>query len=241
MTISSSVGRQFTVNQMVEKAYKYAGLLELSQTPTDPQYKYGRDLLEDILDSLSAEGEQARAVTFEEVTITAAQVTAETYKFNLGSDVVDILNPAMYIAESEDDVERASGEIEMRLIGLEDWHRNSAKDAVGVPTMFAAYRVGDTLQAWVWPIPDEEGTIRFRVHRKLADAGDGAATIDLEIFWMDFVKKRLAADLANSGSLPAGKVSYLDQSAHIALRKARGKANQRPDNQIYMVHRGPHA
>lgn len=240
MTVSSSVGRQWTVNQMITRAYKFAGLLELSQEPTASQYAYGRKLLEDILDSLAAEGEQARAVAFDEVTVTAAQVTAETYKFDLSSTVLDLLSPAMYISADESDTDRASGETYMRMVSLEEWHRISSKSTTGNPTLYAAYRVGDTIQAWVWPIPDEAGTMRFRVHRKLADSDDGGATLDLENYWMDFIKKRLSADLASSGSLSTSRVAFLNGQAAEALRKAKGKANQRPMNQMYLTHRGPY-
>lgn len=240
MTVSSSTGRQFTINEMVAKAYKYAGLLNLASTPTEQEYQFGRDLLEDILDSLPAEGEQARAVSFSEVSITAAQVTAETYKFDLPSSVLDLLDPAMYIDAAETDTDRASGEVVMRLIGLEEWHRLSEKSATGTPLRYAAYRVGDTLQAWVWPIPNQAGTIRFRVHRHLADADAGNATFDLKPYWMDFIKKRLAADLADSSSLPHTKIARMEAKASEALRKARGKANQRGGTQVYVTHRGPY-
>lgn len=240
MTVSSSVGRQTTVGDMVTRAYRYAGLLHVSQTPDTSQATFGRELLEDVLDSLPAEGEFARAVDFYEYTLTAAEVTAETYKLTMGSEVLDLLDPAMYIPADESDTDRADGETVMRLISIEEWHRYGAKSPTGTPTRFMPYRVNDTLQAWVWPIPSEAGTIRFKIHRKATDADTDNVTMDLQNYWMDFVKKRLAADLANSHSLPKSSVAYLDSQAREALQKAKGKANQRPGFQIHMTHKGPY-
>lgn len=240
MTVSASAGRQWTVNQMVARAYKYAGLLHQSSSPSESEYQLGRELLEDIIDSLAAESEAARAVTFYDLTITAAQVTAETYKFDMPSYVMDLLDPAMYIPASETDLERADGETVMRLIPMEDWHRQGAKSATGIPTRFAAFRVNDIIQAWVWPIPNEQGTIRFRYHRDLADVDSGTATLDLRNYWMDFVKKRLAADLCQANSMSLRKIQYLDGMAARALQAAKGQANPRSNNQIYVVHRGPY-
>jgi len=240
VTVSTSIGREWTVNKIVDRAYKFAGLVEVSSNANSAQLRGGRALLEDILDSLPTVSNQARATTFDEVTITAAQVTAETYKFDLGANTLDILDPCMYIPASETDTDRASGETIMRQISQVEWHQYGAKDATGNPTRFYAHREGNTVQAWVWPIPDEAGTMRFRVTRKLADVDDGNATVDLQTYWMDFLKKRLAADLAQASSLSIQKVSYLEMQAHRALNAARGMANERPGFQMYTSHKGPY-
>lgn len=237
MTVSSSVGRTWTVNKLVDRAYKFAGLVNVGGNANESELKGGREFLEDILDALSAESQQVHALDFEDVTITAAQVTAETYKFAMPARVLDLLDPAMYIPANESDIERADGETTMRLISMNEWHRSGTKSAKGTPTRFYAHRSNTTniLEAWVWPIPDEQGTMRFKIQRHLADSDDGTATLDLQNYWMDYLKVRLAADLAQASSLKSAQGLYA--RARLELSKAKGKANERPGNRMYMSRR----
>lgn len=231
MTVGTTSGRQFTVGQIVARAYRYAGLLESSQEPKAADRRLGRDLLEDIVDALATDGVQARAMGFEEVTLTSG-----TYKYTLSSTALEVLDPGMYIAASETDTDKAAGETIVTLIDQREWHRYSAKDASGRPSRMYAHRVGDEPQVWFWPIPDEAGTVRLRVHLHLADVDDDNATLDLQPYWMDYIKTELAHQLAEAKSLPADKVMRLASKARESLRKCKGRANERPGIQIVVHH-----
>lgn len=233
MAVSSSKGRLWTVNELISRAYKQARLLEVSQDPTEDQYEFGRQSLEDILDQLPNEGQFCRVLDFDEVTL-----TEDTYKYTLAANTLDVLPDAQYITASETDTSKADGETRIRLVSQQEWHRLSSHGSKGRPTLFWPNRKADLIEAWLWPIPDEAGTVRFRVHRRLADANDGEANLDLEAYWVQYLKKALAADLASASSLDSAAAS-LGREAQMLLEKAKGKANPRPNAQLFVAHRGP--
>lgn len=233
MTISTSVGERFTIDTVVRLAYHRAGLVTVGQVPTLEQTQYGRSTLDEIMDGLGAHGNLARVTEFLNVAITAG-VT----EYEMPNTVLDLLNPAMYIDATNTDVDFADGETPIDLITEQAWTRLSSKAAAGRPIKFYADRTKDLIKAVLWPVPSEVGaTVRFYVQRKLADASDGNATLDLQNYWMRYIITILASELAQAGSLDQ-KAAALFGKAQMFLRLAKGKANERPGNQMYMTHDG---
>lgn len=230
MTVSTSIGREFDVGDLVAMAYKLAGLINIGQTPSTQQYSYARQLLETIVDALQSEGVNAHAKGFDTVALTAG-----TYKYSLAATSLDVTGPGMYIAADETDLERASGETPVTQITSDQWQLTSSKSAEGRPTLYYAYRVTAPVQVWVWPIPDEAGHIRFQVHRKLADIDSNNVTLDLEYYWDQYVLWELAHQLAVTSSL-INKAPYFANQA--ALKKAYAKSMARPhvNDQMMLTH-----
>lgn len=218
MTISSSTGRQRSINQVCTMALKRAGLLEMTQTPREEVLRHARDSLETIIDALAAEGIQARATTFENLTLESG-----TYKYTLPSDVLDVIGDGMYIGPNQD-VDKADGELLVKWISADEWHTISPKGAEGSPLRMYVHRELDDVQVWFWPIPDEAGTVRLMVQRELADVDDGAATLDLQNYWINYLVFELAHHLAEDATLEPSKRSMLAQQAAAQLVKAKGKA-----------------
>lgn len=230
MTVSSSVGRQWTIGQLITRAYRYAGLVELSMEPRPDQVRYAQGLLEDILDELDADTSvSARTVEMVNVTLIPG-----TFEYLVDAKYIDLVSPGMYIDPSNTDTTKAEGETPVEVVSREEWQRYSTKAATGRVYKVWNDRVGDQMKLVLWPIPDEAATIRFQMVRELADVNNTTATFDLRNYWMTYLRTKLAALLARSGSLP--QAGDLFAEAEQAYRKAKSFANQRPDNQIYMSH-----
>ncbi len=232
MTVMSTAGTEFTINELVRLAYVMAGLLEETQTLAQAGGgALGRQLLGLTVKGLQAKGITARASSFHEVTLTAG-----TYEYTMPAAVLDVYGDAMYIDASEDDVTQASGETTVTQISQDGWHQQSAKDATGRPINYFCYRVSTPPKVRLWPIPDEAGTIRFIVHRHLADNSSGSATLDLEDYWCDFIVSDLAARLAEAKTMPRDKISSLKSDAREKLRDARSMSSSRTGSQMVVSH-----
>lgn len=240
MAVSSTSGRKFTIERICELAYKKAGLMSLQQGTSDQSWpaklEYAKDMLQVGLNSMLAYGVQARLGGFSEITVSAGDVTAETYKLTVPEDVADIMTPAVWIADGED-TERATTEKQVEVISREHWQRLASKSATGQPTLLYPHREFDILQAWLWPIPDAEGTLRLNVQRKLADTVESTATLDVEDYWMEYLLAFLARCVGEASSLPAQAVLALRGEEERLLGYSRAKSSQRAGARIRYSHR----
>lgn len=236
MTISTTVGTRLTIEEVCLMAYRLAGLRSVSQGTDDVQWRdefsFAKTLLDTICDGLSIYGVFARAVSFHDVTLTSGD-----YDYDLPVWADSVRGPAMYIAAGQD-VDAAAGETVVREVDFEYWQRLSSKNATGRPTLFYVHREFDTLQAWLWPTPDEAGTVRFILLRALADTLDGGATIDLERYWTQYIIHELAGQLAGANGLDAKSQSLLSQAA-VKLDLLRNKASSRKSVQPRFSHPSP--
>lgn len=231
MTVSASEGTEFSVGTLVTMAHKLCGLINVGQTPSQAQKSFGRQLLETILDSVQSEGVSAKALGFETVALAAG-----TYKYSLSLSTLDLVGTAMYIAASETDLEQASGETPVTLASVEQWQLTSSKSAQGRPTLYYPYRVNAAVQAWLWPVPDEAGHIRFQVHRKLSDTDDDNVTLDLENYWTQFVLWELAHQLGAAATLPTSRIAYYNSQATRRKEYAKSMALGRATGQMELDH-----
>ncbi len=233
MTVLTSVGRKFTIDVLITLAFRRAGLVSITQTPRPNELAHGRLVLEQVTDELAVFGTFARVTSFVNVALTKG-----TTRYALPATVLDLLSPGMYIDPTNADVDMADGETPIDLVHEEEWTRYSSKAASGRPVKMYADRSSDDdiVTAVLWPVPDEEGaTVRFFVQRRLADTDDGNATLDLQTYWNPYIVSRLAGRLAQDSSLDA-RSAKLDAEAERQLIFARGKANERADNQVYVDH-----
>ena len=235
MTIASTSGRSLSITTLVLRAYQRAGLMGPEQGtsgPTwTPRFSMAVDFLQSIVDQLATEGTFARAVSFTNLTLVSG-----TYIYELPAGVFDVIGDGSYIEASETDITKASAETLVAQKDRETWQGITAKDATSVPTFFFVDRTVDPVQVYLWPIPDEAGTIRFQTQRILADTKPGTATVDLERFWTEFLIWELAHQLAISANkLPHGQ--YCSQQAAMHKERAKAQSNQSVASQIVLTHR----
>ena len=230
MTIASTNGTQKTINELARLAHIKAGLLEESQTLSASQSALARDLLGTIVTDLQAESITARAVTSQDVTLTAG-----TRDYTMASSVLDVFGDALYIPAGDSLTAPTSATVVSQITQAQ-WHTMGAKDSTGNTTMYFPDRVTTPPVVRLWPIPQEAGTVRFLVHRHLADSNVGACTLDLEIYWEGYIIDELAAALAEAKSMPDAKVTRLQRNAVRKKQRALAMSSGRTDNQIYVSH-----
>lgn len=234
MTVSTSQGRQFTINKHVMMAMRYAGLLGIKQTPSEEEYQHGRDQMQLVINQLEAEGAPARTTGFLDVTM-----VGDTFEYTLPASVLDVLDPGMYVDETNSaNPDRADGETRINLITQQAYTQLTGKSAKGRPYQMYADRAGDQVVIVFWPIPDTSGAIaRLFVHRFFHDTDDGDATLDLKRYWTPFLHAALAQRLAQSASLDQ-RAQKFGVEAQGFLLKAKMKANERAANYGFVTHRG---
>lgn len=235
MTISTSVGRERTVGDIVRLAYQSCGLLHVSQTPDVSAREFGRQKLEEILDTLQTYGAMARAVSFYDL-----QLVANAYRYSMPSYALDVIGEGAYIspAAGATDLTKATSETVVVRKDREFWNRISGKAATSsTPTIYYPQMDSAPMQVWLWPIPRDAGTVRFQVHRKLADADADSATLELEVYWSEYLSYALQVALSAGSTLPEATIQRIEAKAQELLRRCRGKANQSQPNMLQLDHR----
>jgi hypothetical protein len=213
VTVASSSTAELTINQVVRNAFVLASLMSWDEQASGIQWEnraiFGRQMLENLIKSLETEGRLSRARRFYELTLVDG-----TSEYTLPEAIMDVYGDAMYVGP--DEPTPADAEYPVCLLSMEGWQRLQAKSATGMPTGYFPYRGGTAIQVRLWPVPDEDedgGIIRFQVYYLLANATDGAATVDLERFWTSYLTTELAAVLAEAAGLPTDKVMRLRAQA----------------------------
>lgn len=231
MTVAETRTREFSVNDLVKRAYRRAGLLNEHMLPSQQQAADAREELELIIDALELEGLMVRSVIMEHVVLEAG-----TASYTLPDHVLDVIGEAKHIRDGEE-LDRASGETVIQAIPRADWQGISAKNATGLPSLYYPDRSGSQVVVHLWPIPDAAGTARFQVHRLRADNDVGLATPDVERHWGQYLVYELAHKLALSRSLPLPRCQMLAVEAARYLTKAKLKSNEHQPRQIHLTHR----
>jgi len=233
MTISSVVGTNMTVDEVVKHAFQTAGLVRMGAAPTGAQYEFGRIALNTTMKGLMAEGLQARWVDFYNLTLTAS-----TYIYSLPAIYVDVVGDGQYIAASETDLTKASSETLVQQIDRDTWHKQSAKSSSGRPYLLYSHRAvdGDQIELRLWPIPDEAGTVRLQVHALPADTLDGSSTLDVREYWMQALIWEVAHQLAVASALSEERCSYFRKTSKEKTVRARSYANEKPPVRLVLDH-----
>lgn len=229
MTINPSRTAELSINDIVRAAWVMAGCLNRAQTMDQSRGEWGRTLLETITKNLEAEGIQVRARDFVNVSLVAG-----TDRYTLTSDVLDVIGDGAYIRAGEANVNQAAGETLIKLISATTWQELASKNATGNPTMIYPHRFGAQVEARLWPVPAEAGTMRLEVQRLYPDSSDGNATPGLERPWAQYFIHELGSQIAESEGKSADKVTRLSGKARGLKEMCKGFSAQRADSQIYV-------
>ncbi len=231
MTIATTRGTESSIAELVDDAYREAGIVSVELNPTVKQRVYGRRVLDRIMDELVTSGLFARSVVFSDHALTIGD-----YTYTMDDDVSNIVGDGMYIDATQTDLTKADGETVIKQMSLEEWNHISAKGAIGRPSRMLVYRAQDPIEVRLWPIPDEAGTMRLQEHRMPADATDGSTTPDSLPYWYQYFVTAVAAKVAGSSSMPRTRVNDLAKEAHVLRTRARGYANQNVSAQARVAH-----
>jgi hypothetical protein len=230
VTISTSRTQEFTVHQIVRAAYRCAGLVTVGQEPSAARAAVGRELLQFILADLESDSLCARNVVFEDVTCVDGQ-----QQYTLDDDVLEVVAQAAYVPVGEDPDEPES-QTSIQPMHREGWLSLTNKAQQGRPTLYWADRTASPITLHLHPIPDEAGTVRLQVQRLRASMLDGNATPDFERYFAEYLRWRLAHDLAIENSLPLDRANYLNGRAASLRQRMLSTASQGLSDLIYMDH-----
>lgn len=235
MTISTSVTFEFNIAQIVRMGHVDAGLLSIYQSPNVQQMADGTDKLQRELNALQAKALFARVVDFFNLTPLVSGVD----RYEMPAYVLDLVGNGMYVPPGES-LTQSNAETLVKLITRSDWQEQSAKGAVGRPTLFYAHRTTSIVEARLWPVPgagEAGGTIRFPFHRFRADAKDPNSTMDFERFWTDYLVANLSYRLAMSAGLSESRCAMLQADMASKLGDCRKYSMQRGDQRMVLRHR----
>lgn len=244
MTVESTATREFSIGAIVLQAFRRAGLVSIYSNLTQQQMSAGVNELELILKRLAASGFLARKVGWQTLTIRAG-----VWQYSLSEDVLDVLGTAMYsdpdqpvTQMSTPDVVGTVSNVELPVSPVlrDAYQRLSAKAAQGRPVLYFPERTGAQVVAYVWPVPsvtEDQGSIRFQVHRWRADASDPNATADVERYWEDYLVWEIAHRLAVSSALNINRAGYLAGQASQAMIEAKAMSYQNANQRLKLAHR----
>lgn len=232
MTISSSRTREFNVERIILMAYRAAGLMSESQDTGDPSWAAksaaGIDWLDVILDQADANVILRNTVFLDVATVDG------TSTYTLGTSYIDLIGDGMYLPTGQ-----TTGETVVTPMSRQEWQSLSDKVSTGRPYRYYLHRTASPT-IYLWPPPNEDGSIRFQAQQLVADVGsDGANTVDIDRYWTMWLILELAGILAMSNSLPEAKVLMLQAKAKAAREDAESKAQSSGDVQIYIDHPTP--
>lgn len=234
MTISSSVTFEFNIGEIVRMAHVDAGLLSIYQKTNQQQMVDGLDKLQRELNALQAKALFARTVDFYNLT----PLVEGTERYTFPTWILDLVGNGMYIQPGES-LTQSNTETLVKLITRAEWQEQSAKGAIGRPTLFYAHRTTSTLEARLWPVPGVDevgGTIRFPIHRYRADARDPNATMDFERFWTDYLVSNLAYRLALAAAFGSDRMNDLRIDMMSKYNDARKYSMQRGNQRMVTRH-----
>lgn len=213
-----------TIDDVVLRAYRRAGLVSVAQAATTAQLAAGRGTLGDLIDFIAAGGVLMRAVQVGYVTLQTG-----INRYTMTENVYDIVGAGAYIDPTQSQVPfQAAAETPVIMKDRDTWQGLTAKSAQSRPYIAYFAREAPTGTLYVWPTPsatENGGKIRFNLHVTRPDVTDGSKTIPFERYWTEYFVWGLAVRLAFDNSLPdvAGALAPM---ATAALQQAKGYSKQ---------------
>jgi hypothetical protein len=210
MALDTSVGRQFSVDQLVDMAYRKAGLMDAHESLDTATAVEGRKFLELILDNLQNRGFTAKEVKWVDVAIVAS-----TASYTLASDVLDVQGNA-FLGTDRQPVDR---------YGYQSWVELTDTGDSGTPNKFVVQHTGTTLQVTLAPIPTQADTLHLLCRRLLSDCRSGQATLDMERGFNMYLVTELAGQIADAKGKHILGRSYMKDAANM-IDLAMGRARE---------------
>lgn len=232
-----------TIDEVVLDAYKKAGLLPIefgigSDVQWAPKAAHGRRTLDRLLTSHSVHR------YFEYfVNIDYLDVLAGSSLYALDFDVLNVIDDGSYIpASNTPEEEHTTGETPVKPLSAARWNQLSGKNSVGIPMYYFIERnseISIQLQIRLWPIPSEDGKIRFRTHRVPSSSSVGSDDPDFKRHWELWAVYALAYELMTDGSMPLEERQLMraDRDAAFEILKSYDTNNTPPD--VVFVHSTP--
>ncbi len=181
--------------EFIRRSYQLAGLLEVSQSPSDYDSALAVDMLGLELDALQAEHIVLK--TSERTTKTLA---ASTAAYTLDTDCMDVnVGPDNVVGTV---VPSGGTETHVRILSQHEYLEITDKTTEGTPTRCLIERQ-DTITATFWPVPDAVYTFNYVKQAAFESTSLVARRWQLAVMHM------VAHRLALVKSVPLARVGYL--------------------------------
>lgn len=231
---ASLVPSTLSVDEIIIQGYKRAGLIPIEfDIGGDVQWNaraaHGRTVLNRLINGLAKFGLIENFLSHFVLDLTDG---TSTYTVASADNILNIIGDGSYIPFSNDPEEvDTDGETPVRPITFHRWNQLSAKNATGTPSLYYLSRSGENLVLQVWPIPDEDGKIRFRTQRLPGSNSTGSNNPDLERYWDSWMVNALAYEFMTDAKLPLDERMAVkaDAEAELAWLKSFESSQEGPD------------
>lgn len=244
MPLNLSSSELPTIDQVVLDGYKKAGLLPIefgigSDVQWAARAAHGRRALNRLMAAFSTHR------FFEYFTrYDFLELVANENVYSLSADVLNIIDDGSYIPASNDpEQEQTTGETPVKPMSGYRWNQLSGKNSIGTPMHYHLERnrqdTSGLLELHLWPIPNEDGKIRFRVHRIPSSSSIGSDNPDFKRHWELWAVYALAYELMVDSSMPLDACDRMRRDRDEAWEtiKAYDTNNTPPD--VVFVHSTP--
>lgn len=240
MAVNANPSTLLTSDQYILQAYKKAGLLPIEadigfDDSWNAKAAHGRLVLNRLLEDLANEGFLDHYVPFEVVDLTSGDGT-----YTLDSDLLNIVDVASYIpASNGSEVEETTGETPVHPISMHEWNSLSNKSSTGTPTRYFVHRNGASLEVHLWPLPNEAGKIRFRVHRLPGTNSNGSDNVDLKRHWGSWIVYALAYEFMEDTKMPIEERREIGRERNKLLERIKTYETPNKQDGFCFVHSTP--
>lgn len=244
MAINANPSTVPTIDEVILDGFKKAGLLPIefgigSDIQWSSKAAHGRRTLNRLL---AAHSTHRYFEYF--VNLDVLQLVAGTHSYTLDADVLNVIDDGSYIPASNDpEEEQTTGETPVKPMSGYRWNQLSGKESRGTPMHYFLERnnqnANGELQIRLWPIPSEEGKIRFRTHRIPGSSSTGSDNPDFKRHWELWAVYALAYEFMGDGSmgLEERQLMRRDRDDAFEVLKAYDTNNTPPD--VLFVHSTP--
>lgn len=230
-----------TIDEVVLDAYKKAGLLPIefgigSDVQWTAKAAHGRRTMNRLLAAHSTHRYFEYFVSLDYLELDVGENS-----YALDADVLNVIDDGSYIPASNGvELEQTTGETPVKPLSAARWNQLSGKNSQGTPMYYYIERnqqnSDGSLQIRVWPVPTEQGQIRFRVHRIPGSSSTGSDNPDFKRHWELWAVRALAYELMVDSSMPLDACDRMKRDADEAFSvlKSYDTNNTPPD--VVFVH-----
>lgn len=228
MAISTSRTRVFSIATIIRRAYQLTGLMNAIESTADPTWTAKAEMAADFLD-MGLKAMQANSILEKHVYRPTIAITGGTASYTIDSTILAVMGNAMYAVTGDDT------EIPVVPTTREDYQAITQKTTDGVPARYWFDRYNN--QIFLWPVPQDNGTLTIQAHRLIADGEDTANDVELERHWTEYLVFDLAYKLSLSNGLPLDRTSFFRVRANELLEAAQGYSKSSEPTFMVCTHR----
>lgn len=238
MAVSATPSTLSTIDEYLLDSYKKAGLIPLEadigfDASWNAKAAHGRKIMNRVIEGLATEGFLDYFVPFEVVDLISGQALyTQGTDFDTAGTILNFVDSGSYIPESNDPEEvETTSETPVSPMSAHQWQTLATKNAEGKVTRYYLQRNGSLLHLYLWPIPNEDAKIRFRVLRIPGSSSTGSDNADLKRHWGDWLVHAIAYQLMTDAKLPIEERTLCrsDRDAIMNKLKTCETSNEPPD------------